>query len=127
MPQNDIKKERDGKMVSNDKRKHFRVNSLNLSYVFVDGDNDEEKQTIGRTLNVSESGILLETYIPVNLNDKLLLTIGLKEDLVNIKGKVVHIVKGEHEKHEVGVQFTDKDDAASDILKEYIKAFKDQQ
>jgi hypothetical protein len=94
--------------------------------VFVDGDNDEEKQTIGRTLNVSESGILLETYIPVNLNDKLLLTIGLKEDLVNIKGKVIHVVKGE-QKHEVGVQFTDKDDAAGDILKEYIKAFKDQQ
>ena len=80
-------------MGSKDKRKHFRVNSLNLSYVFVNGDDDEEKQTIGRTLNVSESGILLETYIPVNLNDKLLLTIGLKEDLVNIEGKVVHIAK----------------------------------
>ncbi|MBT8350409.1 MAG: PilZ domain-containing protein [Deltaproteobacteria bacterium] len=114
-------------MGSKDKRKHFRVNSLNLSYVFVNGDNDEEKQTIGRTLNVSESGILLETYIPVNLNDKLLLTIGLKEDLVNIKGKVVHIAKDEHEKHEVGVEFTDKDDKVTDILKKYIKAFKDQQ
>lgn len=111
-------------MGSKDKRKHFRVNSLNLSYVFVNGDNDEEKQTIGRTLNVSESGILLETYIPVNLNDKLLLTIGLKEDLVNIKGKVVHIAKDEHEKHEVGVEFTDKDDAVTKILKKYIKAFK---
>ncbi len=114
-------------MGSKDKRKHFRVNSLNLSYVFVNGNNDEEKQTIGRTLNVSESGILLETYIPVNLNDKLLLTIGLKEDLVNIEGKVVHIAKDEDEKHEVGVQFTDKDDASTEILKKYIKAFKDQQ
>ncbi len=114
-------------MVSKDKRKHFRVNSLNLSYVFVDGDKDEEKQTIGRTLNVSESGILLEAYIPVNLNDKLLLTIGLKEDLVNIKGKVVHIDRDEHGKYEVGVQFKDKDKAASEILEKYIKAFKDQQ
>ena len=114
-------------MGSKDKRKHFRVNSLNLSYVFVNGNNDEEKQTIGRTLNVSESGILLETYIPVNLNDNLLLTIGLKEDLVNIEGKVVHIAKDEHEKHEVGIQFTDKDDDTTATLKKYIKAFKDQQ
>lgn len=114
-------------MVSKDKRKHFRVNSLNLSYVFVDGNKDEGKQTIGRTLNVSESGILLETHIPVNLNDNLLLTIGLKEDLVNIKGKVVHSAKDEHGKYEVGVKFTDKDDAASKILGKYIKAFKDQQ
>ncbi len=101
------------------------MNSLNLSYVFVDGNNNEEKQTIGRTLNVSESGILLETHIPVNLNDKLLLTIGLKEDLVDINGKVVHVAKDEEGKYEVGVQFTDKDDAASDILGKYIKAFKD--
>ncbi len=114
-------------MVSKDKRKHLRVNSLNLSYVFVDGDNDEEKQTIGRTLNVSESGILLETYIPVNLNDTLLLTIGLKEDLINIKGIVVHIAKDENEKYEVGVQFKDKDKVAAKILEKYIKAFKDQQ
>ncbi len=113
-------------MVSKDKRKHFRVNSLNLSYVFVDGNNDEGKQTIGRTLNVSESGILLETHIPVNLNDNLLLTIGLKEDLVNIKGKVVHSAKDEHGKYEVGVKFTAKDDAATEILGKYIKAFKDQ-
>ena len=113
-------------MVSKDKRKHLRVNSLNLSYVFVDGDNDEEKQTIGRTLNVSESGILLETHIPVNLNDKLLLTIGLKEDLVNIKGKVVHIAKDEHGKYEVGVQFKDKDESATEILEKYINAFKNQ-
>jgi len=114
-------------MESKDKRKCFRVNSLNLSYVFVDGNNDEGKQTIGRTLNVSESGILLETHIPVNLHDKLLLTIGLKEDLVDIKGKVVHVAKDEHEKYEIGVQFTDKDDAATEILGKYIKAFKNQQ
>ena len=113
-------------MVSKDKRKHFRVNSLNLSYVYVDGDNDEEKQTIGRTLNMSESGILLETHIPVNLNDKLLLTIGLKEDIVNIKGKIVHIAKDEHGKYEVGVQFTEKDAGASEILEKFIKVFKDQ-
>lgn len=112
-------------MVSKDKRKHFRVNSLNLSYVYVNGNNDEGKQTIGRTLNVSESGILLETRIPVHLNDKLLLTIGLKEDLVNINGKVVHAAKDEEGKYEVGVKFTDKDDAASKILEKYIKAFKD--
>ncbi|MDY6793375.1 MAG: PilZ domain-containing protein [Thermodesulfobacteriota bacterium] len=112
-------------MESKDKRKHFRVNSLNLSYVFVDGKNDEGSQTIGRTLNVSESGILLETRIPVHLNDRLLLTIGLKEDLVNINGKVVHAAEDEDGKYEVGVQFTDKDDTASEILQKYIKAFKD--
>ena len=46
---------------------------------------------------------------------------------INIKGKVVHIAKDEHEKHEVGVEFTDKDDAVTDILKKYIKAFNDHQ
>ncbi len=114
-------------MTLKEKRKHLRINSLNLSYIFVDGNNNGEKQTMGRTLNVSESGILLETHIPVDLNDNLMLTIGLKEDLVDIKGKVVHLEKGEHGMYELGVKFLDADKKAIRILQKYIKAFNDKQ
>jgi hypothetical protein len=84
-------------MTTQEKRKFIRIDSLNLSYVLVDGTNDEEKQTMGRTLNVSEAGIRLETHVPVELNSTLTLTIGLE-----------------------------KDDKASQILKKFIKAFKKQ-
>jgi len=122
-----LKNKRVKTMTLKEKRKHLRINSLNLSYIFVDGNNNEERQTIGRTLNVSESGILLETHIPVDLNDNLILTMGLKEDLVDIKGKVVHLEKGKHGMYELGVKFLDADKKATRILQKYIEAFNDKQ
>jgi hypothetical protein len=44
-------------MDTQEKRKHARFNSLNLSYVCLDENNQVIKQGMGRTLNVSESGI----------------------------------------------------------------------
>ena len=42
-----------------DKRRHTRYESLNLSYVCLDENDNIIKQGMGRTLNISESGILL--------------------------------------------------------------------
>ncbi|UCH20445.1 MAG: PilZ domain-containing protein [Deltaproteobacteria bacterium] len=113
-------------MTAKEKRKFIRIDSLNLSYVLVDGNDDEEKQTMGRTLNVSEAGIRLETAVPVELNSNLTLTIGLEEDLVDIKGTVVHSSKGEGDRYQLGVKFLGKDEKASKILKKFIKAFQKQ-
>ncbi len=113
-------------MTNQEKRKFIRIDSLNLSYVLVDGENDEEKQTMGRTLNISEAGIRLETHVPVDLGSTLTLTIGLEEDLVDIKGRVVHSVKSEGGWYQLGVEFIEKDDKSSQILKKFIEAFRKQ-
>ena len=113
-------------MTNEEKRKFIRIDSLNLSYVLVDGKDDEEKQTIGRTLNVSEAGIRLETHVPVELNSTLTLTLGLEEDLVDIKGKVVYSAETEGGWYQLGVEFIEKDDKAGQILKKFIEAFRKQ-
>ncbi|MGD2271494.1 MAG: PilZ domain-containing protein [Desulfobacterales bacterium] len=113
-------------MANKEKRKFIRIDSLNLSYVLVDGNNDDEKQTMGRTLDVSEAGIRLETAVPVELDSTLMLTIGLEEELVDIKGRVVHSSKGEGDRYQLGVEFFDKDEKASIILKKFIAAFQRQ-
>ena len=113
-------------MNGKEKRKFIRVDSLNLSYVLVDASNDDEKQTMGRTLNVSEAGIRLETAVPVVLGSTLMMTIGLEEELVEIRGRVVHSSKGEGDRYQLGVEFIDKDKKASNILKKFIEAFQRQ-
>ena len=67
-------------MTLKNKRKHQRFASLNLSYVCLDENNNVVTQGMGRTLNISESGILLETNFPIELKYLVLLTIGLEED-----------------------------------------------
>jgi hypothetical protein len=110
-------------MTIKEKRKHTRIHSLNLSYVCLDKNDQIVKQGMGRTLNVSESGILLETTFPINLDHLVLLTIGLEEDIVDIKGKPVHTKKNEQGLHEIGIEFMSSDKTASKTLKKFIKAF----
>ena len=113
-------------MATQEKRKHARFSSLNLSYVCLDESNQVVKQGMGRTLNVSESGILLETHFPIDKTHTVTLTLGLGEDLVDIKGRPVHIRTNTGGKYEVGIEFTEPDQKASRSLKEFIDAFKGQ-
>ena len=82
---------------------------------------------MGRTLDVSEGGILLETHAPIDLQHTISLTIGLEDDLTDITGKVVYCRAGEPGKFESGIEFQEKDEAELRNLKEYIKAFREQE
>ena len=109
-------------MTSKDKnkRKHERIESLNLSYICLDEDKNIVKQGMGRTLNLSESGMLLETHFPIEPKHELQLTISLEEDLLDIQGKPVHIRSVEGGKYQVGIKFMDLDQKSIELLKNFI-------
>lgn len=79
---------------------------------------------MGRTLNVSESGILLETYRQIDTKHVLLLDIGLADDLIDIKGKVIYSKSLEWSTFRYGIQFLDMDKNVLLTLKKFIKAFR---
>ena len=107
-------------MNSENKRKHERIQSLNLSYICLDEDKNIVKQGMGRTLNMSESGILLETHFPIESNHTIQLTVSLEENLLDIKGKPVHVQSIDGGKYQIGIQFDDLDADAAKILRDYI-------
>jgi len=111
-----------GEMTEN-KRKHLRVRSINLLYVGVYDKNVLIKQGMGRTLDVSESGIRLETHFPVDPKNIVQLSIGLKDELVDIKGRAVHNVPGSSGKYEIGIRFNRIKKSSLEIVKKYIAAF----
>lgn len=110
------------KMATKEKRKHARISSLNLSYVCLDENNQIIKQGMGRSLNVSESGILLETHFPIDDRQIVILTLGLEEDLVDIKGRPIHSRTNDEGKYEVGIEFVEPDAKAHRALKKFITA-----
>lgn len=111
-------------MTNEEKRKHSRIDSINLlNYVYFDENESEENQGMGRTLNVSESGILLETHSPMDARRVVSLTIGFKEDVVDIKGRVVYMRKKKDGMFESGIEFFDMDESATVVLKHYIDVF----
>jgi hypothetical protein len=107
-------------MTSENKRKHERIKSLNLSYICLDEDQNIVKQGMGRTLNISESGILLETHFPIEPQHTLQLTISLEEDLLDIKGKPAHIRSIEGGKYQIGIQFLELDQKSTMLIKKFI-------
>jgi hypothetical protein len=109
-------------MTSENKRKHERIQSLNLSYICLDEDQNVVKQGMGRTLNISESGILLETHFPIEPKHVIQLTISLEENLLDLKGKPVHVRSIDKGKYEIGIQFVDLDQGTCDLLKKFISA-----
>ncbi|MDY6952163.1 MAG: PilZ domain-containing protein [Thermodesulfobacteriota bacterium] len=111
-----------------ERRKHTRIHSLNLvSYVCMGEDKQVLRQAMGRTLDVTEGGMLLETHVPMEPKQTLLLTMGAKEDLVDVKGKVVHCRAGKGKRFQSGVRFTAMNRTSLQILKRFIAAFKKQQ
>ena len=111
-------------MAIEEKRKHSRIDSLHLLNYLYYGDNKEDAtQGMGRTLNVSESGILLETHTPIDPNQNVSLTIGLEEDMVDIKGRVIYSKQNAQGMFEEGIEFEAMGDSAIKILRAYIEAF----
>jgi len=109
----------------NEKRKYARVDSIYLlNYVHIDAnDNELVTQGMGRTINVSESGIMLETHIPFSESDTVDVVVGLKEDMVTIRGKVVFNRATETGRYQSGIEFVSIDDDSLKTLRRYIEAF----
>ena len=111
-------------MAEIERRKHTRFESLNLlSYICLDENNRALDQGMGRTLNVSKGGILLETPNSVDPEHTMVLAIGLKDDMVDIKGKIIHSRTDEEGKVKTGIQFIEMDQETLLTLENYIKEF----
>ena len=110
--------------MTTEKRKHKRINALNLSHIAVNDRETQVRQAIGRTLNVSESGILLETHFPIQSDQTVNLTVGIEEELVDIRGQVIHLLNGETGKFEMGIKFTDVGEEGINAIREFITKFR---
>ncbi len=73
-------------------------------------------------MNISKAGILLETHFPIEPGHTVQLTIGMEEDLLDIKGNPVHVKSLDGGKYQIGIQFVDLDENAADILQNFINS-----
>jgi len=113
-------------MKDTEKRKYARIESTNLlNFVCLDEKGEPSQQGMGRTLNVSEAGILLETYHPIEPQTHISLTIGMEEDLVELDGTVVFLRERIDDTFEAGIQFSKINDHEQRILSKFIKAFEE--
>ena len=78
-------------MKTREQRKFIRYDALHLlDYTVLSEDDERGEYSMGRTIDVSVDGIKLETNSPLKVNTRLLITIGLEDDLVDLEGRVTH-------------------------------------
>jgi len=76
---------------------------------------------MGRTLNVSEGGCLLETHIPLKQGQGIQLTVALDEQIMELEGTIVHVKPCGEKGFCSGIQFVAPDHDGKQILKKYIE------
>jgi hypothetical protein len=107
------------------RRKYERKDSLNLiDCVILGPEGNPISGRMGRTLNVSEGGILLETHQPLKQGQKIIITIALEEDIVEINGLVVYTKSCEGDLFCSGIEFAEIDKDGERVVKNYIEALK---
>ena len=104
------------------KRKTPRVKTSNgVSYVCIDETGNEIEQGMGKTIDISIGGILLETSVRIESKYILLATIDLKGNLIEIRGKVAYSRKIESGEFLNGIQFLETPERQIKIIAEFIK------
>ncbi len=108
-----------------ERRSDDRVESFNLSYICVDEDGQTVGEGMGRTLNVSTGGLLLETTFCIEPGRTVQLTLALEDRLLDFRGTVVYSSTTDENLCQNGVRFLEMDADARSFLAEFIADFKE--
>jgi len=111
-------------MATRDQRKHPRVPTSNLiSFKLYDDNGNLLNLSMARTLNISQSGILIETAHIMATGRISLMSAGAQDELVKIKGRVVYSRENGVGMYETGISFEGTDAENIDFAKKLVKVF----
>ncbi|RMF95197.1 MAG: PilZ domain-containing protein [Candidatus Schekmanbacteria bacterium] len=104
-----------------ERRSAPRVNSINLlHYNFFDQREFDKRQGIARTINISESGILIECGYPFPIHSVLEISLAIGEDLVILRGEVVRGMISDNNNYYLGLKFLKMSHRSKQIIANYI-------
>lgn len=108
-----------------EKRRHPRINTANLvGYILFDEHRQKIGRGKGRTLNLSQSGALLETQSPLQGAFVLLVTIDLDGKKIKVKGRVVNTrTAAQPNCYLTGIEFVGSRTEQLDAIVAFVKAY----
>ena len=111
-------------MSTSERRKYPRVKVYHpISYVCTDKKGCAVQQNMGVALNISQSGILIETADSVFSKYISLIYVDLNKNIIEIKGKVYYCKKNKSEKYRIGISFEGTHEQSIHCAKGLIRAY----
>ena len=109
--------------MTTERRQYIRPEALNLlDYLVVDEQGRQGEYSMARTLNVSKGGILMETHMPLPQGQQVMITLGLKDQLIDVMGRIVYTTNASG-RYQNGVEFFHVSDNDKRVLDDYVAAF----
>jgi hypothetical protein len=109
--------------VTEERRTSERVHSVNLVSLSILADGDYvELAELGRTLDVSEGGIRLEAFQHVPVGTLARLRIGLREEIMDVDGRVAHVAPVERNRVVTGIEFINVTEHQAQTLRRFLTA-----
>lgn len=107
---------------SRNRRQSTRSKTLQfIDFIQRDGEGKIVARGLGRTLNLSEKGGLLETTVSFEPGQRLALTLGLAEELLELQGEVLRLEPCEGG-FRVALVFQDLDTERRAVLQRFLAA-----
>ncbi len=105
-----------------ERRRFPRLDSSHLiSYTHYDETDTPDAMGMGKTLDLSQGGVTIQTHASFPAGTGLELVIAIEERLIKAKGRVIHSRQVEEELFDVGVCFTEIDEADRESLNQFFK------
>lgn len=111
--------------MENERRNKERTQAINLlDYQVIDRQGQAGAYSLGRTLNISDDGMLMEPQTKMELGELVLITLDLGEKLVQISGKIIHASGNKGGAYRAGIKFFNISDDERLAINNYISIFK---
>lgn len=107
------------------KREFIRYNSIHLVYYSLfDADKKNCGEGVGRTINISEGGALIEiNLLPEPGFSDVVLELAFHESIIKIQGRVVFTRSTDADKIEIGIQFIEITSELKKLLLDFFRMF----
>lgn len=109
-------------MLNIDKRKYQRIESINvINFTCHDQRHHLIGQGMGKTINLSESGMLIETPMPIEPQNTLSVNIGIDDNLVYFHGKAIHSKQADVSGFRTGVHLLQTQKSGFNAFRNHLK------
>jgi len=107
-----------------DKRRHVRLETGNLiSYESISSKGQIVSRGMGKALNISRSGILLEASKFVKSDYVSLTTVDFDNNLIQIKGRPIYCTRTDSGMYQVGISFIGSEQETDSFSAKLIKLY----
>ena len=106
------------------RRQHVRIKTDNLiSHEATGRDGQVISRSMGKALNVSRSGILLETSYPIVAEGISLMAVDLNDKLIEMRGRPIYCRETDTGMYQTGISFIGTEEDTARFAVKLIKLF----